>query len=311
MGPRKRENAVSTLCRLVRLSRNGLYGYHAGQAARDDRRERRSARDDVLLTKIMRVFKASKHRYGSKRIHRDLCADGERVPERRVAKIMRENRISAGQRKPRKPFTTNSNHKLTPSPNLLQRAFHCTTPNTVWLAGISYVDTGEGWLYLAAVKDMATREIVGWSMADHLGAELCCDALRMALNRRGPVPGLILHSDRGVQYASGDYRKIIHRAKLVQSMSRKGQCLGFKLVRANGSNDPGDRLKAQNAPMESFFASLKKELVHRHRFGPREQPRAAIFEYIEVFYNRQRRHSAVGYQTPVQAFTEMSWKMAA
>nr|WP_185962348.1 DDE-type integrase/transposase/recombinase [Palleronia caenipelagi] len=121
-------------------------------------------------------------------------------------------------------------------------------------------------------------------MAGHLGAELCCDALRMALDQRGPVPGLILHSDRGMQYASGDDRKIIHRAKLVQSMSRKGQCLKFKLVRANGSNDPGDRLKAPNAPMESFFSSLKKELVHRHRFGPREEARAAIFEYIEVFY---------------------------
>nr|WP_185962364.1 IS3 family transposase [Palleronia caenipelagi] len=134
------------------MSRSWLYGYHAGQAARDDRRERRSARDDVLLAKIMRVFKASKHRYGSRRIHRDLCAEGEHVPERRVARIMRENRISAGQHK---PFTTNSNHKLTPSPNLLLQAFHCTTPNTVWLANITCVDTGEGWLYLAAVKEGA------------------------------------------------------------------------------------------------------------------------------------------------------------
>ncbi|TRD13248.1 IS3 family transposase, partial [Palleronia caenipelagi] len=250
---------------------------------RDDRRERRSARDKALLERISHFFKASKHRYGSKRIHRDLRADGERVSERRVARIMRENRISARLRKPRKPVTTNSNHKLKPSPNLLQQAFHCITPNTVWLADITYVDTDEGWLYLAAVKDMATREIVGWSMADHLGAQLCCDALRMALHRRVPVPGLIAHSDRGVQYASGDYRKIIRHAKLEQSMSRRGQCL-------------------DNAPMESFFSSLKKELVHRHRFRTREQARAAIFEYIEVFYNRQRRHSAIGYQTPAQAF---------
>ncbi|WP_221931620.1 IS3 family transposase [Palleronia caenipelagi] len=129
----------------------------------------------------------------------------------------------------------------------------------------------------------ASREIVGWAMA------VTC-TLNYAVTRsewpwnRGPLPGLILHSDRGVQYASGDYRKIIHRAKLIQSMSRKGECLGFKLVRASGSNDPGDRLKAQNAPMESFFSSLKKELVHRHRFGPREQAKAAIFGYIEVFY---------------------------
>ncbi|WP_185962284.1 IS3 family transposase [Palleronia caenipelagi] len=146
-------------------------------------------------------------------------------------------------------------------------------------------------------------------MAEHLKAELCCDALWMALDRRGPLPGLILHSDCGMQYASGDYRKIIHRAKLIQSMSRKGQCLGFKLVRASGSNDPGDRLKAQNAPMESFFASLKRELIHRQRFATRAQARAAIFEYIEIFYNRQRRHSAIGYQIPAEAFTEMSWKI--
>ncbi|TRD15193.1 DDE-type integrase/transposase/recombinase [Palleronia caenipelagi] len=195
VGPRKRENAVSTLCRLVRLSRSWLYGYHAGQAASDDRRERRSAWDDVLLAKIMRVFKASKHRHGSRRIHRDLCADGECVPERRVAIIMRENEITACLRKPRKPMTTNNNHKLTPSPNLLGRSFHCTIPNTVWLANITYVSTDEGWLYLAAVKDTATPEIAGWAMANHQRAELCCDALRMALDRRGPVPGLILHSD--------------------------------------------------------------------------------------------------------------------
>ncbi len=288
----KAQYAISTLCRLVRLSRSWFYGRHAGQDARDERQNRRAAQDKALLERISHFFKASKERYGSKRIHRDLCADGERVSERRVARTMRENKISARLRKPRKPVTTNSNHKLTPSPNLLQRAFHCTTPNTVWLADITYVETDEGWLYLAAVKDMATREIVGWAMADHLRAELCCDALRMALDRRVPVPGLILHSDRGVQYASGDYRKIIHRAKLTQSMSRKGECL-------------------DNAPMESFFSSLKKELVHRQRFATRAHARAAIFEYIEVFYNRQRRHSAIGYQTPAEAFTEMSWKMAA
>ncbi|TRD13341.1 IS3 family transposase, partial [Palleronia caenipelagi] len=283
---------VSTLCRLVRLSRSWFYGHDASLAARQGREARRAAQDVALLERIRHFFKASKYRYGSKRIHRDLGADGERVSERRVAKIMRGNRISAGQRKPRKPVTTNSNHKLTPSPNLLQRAFHCTIPNTVWLADITYVDTGEGWLYLAAVKDMATREIVGWAMAEHLKAELCCDALRMALDRRGPVPSLILHSDRGVQYASGDYRKVIHRAKLIQSMSRKGECL-------------------DNAPMESFFSSLKKELVHRQRFATKAHAKAAIFEYIEVFYNRQRRHSAIGYQTPAQAFKEMSWKIAA
>lgn len=157
---------------------------------------------------------------------------------------------------------------------------------------ITYVDTDEGWLYVAALKDMATREIVGWAMDDHLRSELCCDALNMALGRRGPVPGLIHHSDRGVQYAGGEYRKLLGAARITQSMSRTGECL-------------------DNAPMESFFASLKKELVHRERFKTRVQAKAAIFEYIEVFYNRQRRHSAIGYQTPAQAYETMTWKSAA
>ncbi|TRD15442.1 IS3 family transposase [Palleronia caenipelagi] len=155
VAPRKRENAVSTLCRLVRLSRSWFYGHGAGEAARERREARRAARDEALLERIRHFFKASKGRYGSKRIHRDLCADGKSVSERRVARIMQENRISARPRKRRKPVTTNSNHQLTLSPNLLQRAFHCTTPNTVWLADITYVGTGEGWLYLAAVKECA------------------------------------------------------------------------------------------------------------------------------------------------------------
>ena len=219
-------------------------------------------------------------------------ADGEVVSERRVARIVKEDKVSPRLNKRRKPVTTDSNHKMSPSPNLLEQEFQCLTPNTVCLADITYIDTDEGWLYLAGVKDMATREILGWSMEDHMRAELCCDALRMALGRRGPVPGLIHHSDRGSQYAGGQYRKLLKKAKLTQSMSRKGQCL-------------------DNAPMESFFASLKKELVHQKQFKTRSEAKAAIFEYIELFYNRQRRHSAIGYQTQQQAFNNMTWKMAA
>jgi putative transposase len=283
---------VSTLCRLLEISRGWFYGFQASQPARDQRQADREARDLEVLPKIRTFFKASKKCYGSKRIHQDLLADGEFVSERRVARIMRENKISPLLRKRKKPITTDSNHKLKPSPNLLEQMFHCQTANTVWLADITYIDTDEGWLYLAGVKDMATREIVGWAMEDHMRAELCCAALEMALGCRGPVPGLIHHSDRGSQYAGGDYRKLIKKAKLTQSMSRKGECL-------------------DNAPMESFFASLKKELVHRQKFRTRAQAKAAIFEYIEVFYNRQRRHSGVGYQTPQQAFNNMTWKMAA
>ena len=272
---RKAQYAVSTLCRLLDMSRGWFYGFTASQAARDQRQTDRDVRDADLLPKIKSFFIASKKCYGSKRIHQDFLADGDIVSERCVARIMKENKVSPRLNKRRKPVTTDSNHKMSPSPNLLEQEFHCLIPNTVWLADITYIDTDEGWLYLAGVKDMATREIVGWAMEDHMRAELCCDALRMALGRRGPVLGLIHHSDRGSQYAGAKYRKLIKKAGLTQSMSRKGECL-------------------DNAPMESFFASLKKELVHRQRFKTRAQAKAAIFEYIEVFYNRQRRHSGIG-----------------
>jgi transposase InsO family protein len=289
---RKAQYSVSTLCRLLEISRGWFYGFSASQTVRDQRQTDRDARDQELLPKIKTFFKASKKCYGSKRIHQDLLADGEIVSERRVARIMKENQVSPLLRSRRKPVTTDSNHKLKPSPNLLEQKFHCQTPNTVWLADITYIDTDEGWLYLAGIKDMATREIVGWAIEDHMRAELCCEALKMALGRRGPVPGLIHHSDRGSQYAGGKYRELIGKADLTQSMSRKGECL-------------------DNAPMESFFASFKKELVHRQRFRTRAQAKAATFEYIEVFYNRQRRHSGIGYQTPLQAFKDMTWEMAA
>jgi putative transposase len=173
------------------------------------------------------------------------------------------------------------------APDLLDRHFDADRPDTVWLADISYLPTDEGWLYLAAIEDLATREIVGWSMADHLRGELACDALVMAIQRRQPPRGLIQHSDRGVQYASKPYRAILARHGITQSMSRKGDCL-------------------DNAPMESFFGSLKNELVHRTTFPTREAARRAIFEYVEAFYNRRRRHSGLGFLTPAQAHEQMA-----
>jgi putative transposase len=180
------------------------------------------------------------------------------------------------------PRTTDSRPDLAVAPNLLDRNFVADRPDTVWLADISYLPTDEGWLYLAAVEDLATREIVGWSMADHLRAELCVDALVMALQRRRLEPGLVHHSDRGVQYAAEPYRQVLGRHGMKQSMSRRGNCL-------------------DNAPMESFFASLKKEHVHHVRFRTRAEAKAAVFEYVEIFYNRQRLHSALGYRTPAEA----------
>lgn len=165
-------------------------------------------------------------------------------------------------------------------------------PDAVWLADISYIPTDEGWLYLAAVKDMATREIVGWSMDVSLRSRLCENALKMAIRNRRPPRGLIHHADRGVQHAAGDYRKLLDAHGITASMSGKGNCL-------------------DNAPMESLFGSLKTELVHRTRFPTREAARAALFECIEIFYNRQRRHSGVGYRTPAQARRDMDLARAA
>jgi putative transposase len=199
---------------------------------------------------------------------------------------MREGGLVVTRRR-RAPRTTDSRHGHAVAPNLLERRFTADRPDAVWLADISYVPTGEGWLYLAAVKDMATREIVGWSMADSLTADLACDALLMALRRRQPPRGLIHHSDRGVQYASEPYQAILVRHGLRCSMSRRGNCL-------------------DNAPMESFFGSLKAELVHRTAFPTREAARRAIFEYVEAFYNRRRRHSAIGFLTPAQAYAQMA-----
>ena len=199
---------------------------------------------------------------------------------------MREAGLSVARRR-RVPRTTDSRHDLPIAPNLLGRDFAAERPDTVRLADISYIPIGEGWLYLAAIKDMASREIVGWGMAGHLGADLACEALLMAIRRRQPPPGLIQHSDRGVQYASSPYRATLARHGIIQSMSRKGDCL-------------------DNAPMESFFGTLKTELVHRTSFPTREAARRAIFEYVEAFYNRRRRHSGLGFLTPAQAYEQMA-----
>lgn len=190
------------------------------------------------------------------------------------------------------PKTTDSRHSFGIEPNLLSRNFKIMAPDTVWLADISYIPTDEGWLYLAAVKDLGTMEIVGWAMSERLKSTLCEDALKMAIRNRRPQPELIVHTDRGVQYACDSYRKLLKLHRITASMSRKGNCL-------------------DNAPMESFFSSLKTEMVHRTRFQTRQAAKAALFEYIEIFYNRKRRHSSIGYRTPAQARVDMTAKLAA
>ena len=270
------------LCRLVGVAASGFYAWLRRGPAR-----RREGDRPGSSERIAAIFAASRRTYGSPRVHAELRAEGVRVGRKRVARLMREGGL--GRRAPGAASRARPTAGTTipVAPNLLGRNFAADRPDTVWLADISYIPTGEGWLYLAAIKDMATREIVGWSMADHLRAELACDALLMAIRRRQPPRGLIHHSDRGVQYASSPTRRSWPGTGSAQSMSREGDCF-------------------DNAPMESFFGSLKNELVHRTAFPTREAARRAIFEYVEAFYNRRRRHSGLGFLTPAQAYEQMA-----
>jgi putative transposase len=271
---------VRLLRRVVGAAASGFYAWLRRGPAR------REGADRGLGARVEAVFAASRGTYGSPRVHAELRAQGVRVGRNRVARLMREGGLSATVRR-RAPRTTDSRHGHPVAPNLLGRRFAADRPDAVWLADISYLPTGEGWLYLAAIKDMATREIVGWSMADSLKADLACDALLMAIRRRRPPRGLLHHSDRGVQYASEPYQAILARHGFRCSMSRRGNCL-------------------DNAPMESFFGSLKTELVHRTAFPTRKAARRAVFEYVEAFYNRRRRHSALGFLTPARAYEQMA-----
>jgi putative transposase len=275
-------HAVATLCRIIGASVSGFYAWLRAIPAVQDRAKAEAG----VRGHIGRIFAAGRRVYGSPRVHAELRREGRRHARRRVARLRRETGLSARRGRRRPPRTTDTRHDLPVAPNLLGRRFAAERPDAVWLADISYLPTDEGWLYLAAIEDLATREVVGWSMADHLRAGLCVDALVMALQRRRPEAGLIHHSDRGVQYAADPYRKVLARHGIKQSMSRRGNC-------------------RDNAPMESFFASLKKEHVHRACFRTREEAKAAVFAYVEIFYNRRRLHSALGYQTPAEARASM------
>lgn len=251
-------------------------GYYAWAGRPDSPAERR--RQD-LVGVIEAVHAEVKGRYGSPRMAAELNARGHACSENTVAKLMRDRGIRA---KTRKRFVrmTDSRHRLPVAENLLARDFQPHGPNESWCADISYVPTRDGWLYLAVVEDLFSRLIVGWSMADAMESRLVVDALEMALARRRPGVGLLAHSDRGSQYASDHYRRVLAAAGIVCSMSEVGQCW-------------------DNAPVESFFGHLKQELG-AELFASREQARAEIFEYLEVFYNRVRRHSSLGYLSPAE-----------
>ena len=280
----KEEFRVRRMCRVLRASPSG---YHEWLAREQSKREAENAR---LLARIKEIFEASDKTYGSRRVHRQLRIDGETCSRRRVARLMRQNGLRPKTRSKFKA-TTDSKHDLPVADNLLDRRFDCDGPNQVWVSDITYIWTLEGWLYLAVVIDLFNRAVVGWSMSKRIDRALALDALKMALGRRNPSAGLIHHSDRGSQYASYDYQNALLSHGMLCSMSRKGDCW-------------------DNAVAESFFGSLKTERVHQRRYRTRDEARRDIFEYIEVFYNRVRLHSSLGYLSPVQFETTALAKAA-
>lgn len=260
------------MCEVFGVSPSAYYEWEREQVSA------RQRADAELLAQIRAIFAEFRGLYGATRIHDELCKKGVRVSRKRVARLMREHGIRAKTVRKYKP-TTDSNHSLPVAPNLLNQCFCVTEPNTVWVSDITYIWTRQGWLYLAVIVDLYSRKVVGWSLSERMTADLVCNALDAAVLARRPPPGLIFHSDRGSQYASKAFRRRLWRYRMRQSMSRKGNCW-------------------DNAVAESFFATLKKELVRSRTFNTRIEARAEIFEYIEVFYNRRRGHSLLGYASP-------------
>lgn len=264
---------VEKMCRALRVSRSGYYDWQKRGPSRRDRS------NQVLLDQIMRVYRDSHHTYGSPRITAELRADGEGCNKKRVARLMRINGIAA-KTKRRFRVTTNSKHNQPVAANLVNQQFIAGAANQLWSSDITYIWTKEGWLYLSVVLDVYSRRIVGWSMNRRLTKELVIEAVNQALRYRNPDENMIFHSDQGSQYASDRFRKLLANNNIKASMSGKGNCY-------------------DNAITETFFHTLKTELVYFENYQTREEARLSIFEYIEVFYNRKRRHSAIGYQNPV------------
>lgn len=263
---------VAFMCRHLEVSRGGFYAWLK-------RPESRRAEKNRLLAVLVRsAHQESRRTYGSPRVHAELVENGHPVGRHLVAKIMREEGIRA-RRKRRFVRTTDSAHNLPIAPNVLKRKFSASAPNRIWVTDITYIWTRDGWLYLAAVLDLFSRRVVGWAMSDAIDRHLVLSALDMALQNRCPPAGLVHHSDRGSQYASADYRRALKARGIKASMSRKGDCW-------------------DNAVAESFFSTLKTELVHLVEFISRAVAKTAVFDYIEVFYNQKRRHSSIGYVSP-------------
>ncbi len=269
---------VMKICRILGVSRSGYYTYlRRGLSPRRQENER-------LVSRIREIWRARRRVYGSPRITAELRSEGHRCGKNRIARLMRENGIRSLMRR-RFRVTTRSNHRLPVAADLVGRDFTAESINKLWLSDITYIWTWEGWLYMAAVMDVHSREIVGWALQDGLKKDVVIDALKTGLQKRTPRAGLIFHSDRGSQYASSEVRSLFRMWNARQSMSGRGSCF-------------------DNAVMESFFSSLKRELVYQETFHTKAQARRSVFEYIEIFYNRQRRHSSLNQRTPLEYYRE-------
>jgi len=271
-----RQHAVTTMCRVLRVSKAGYYAW--GKRAPSAR----TTADEQLAERIRTVHRTSRRTYGSPRVHAELQAQGRRHGRKRIERLMRTRGIRAKARR-RFRVTTDSKHAHPIAPNTLARQFaveQVAAPDRVWVGDITYLLTREGWLYLAIVLDLGSRRVIGWAMRHTLEGVLTEDALTMALTGRRPGPGVLHHTDRGSQYAAGDYRALLSAHGMACSMSRVGDCW-------------------DNAVAESFFATLKRELADEADWATRDDARTAVFEYIEVWYNRQRRHSSLDYLSPV------------
>lgn len=266
---------VTVLCNVLEVSTSGYYAWCNRKPCQ------RELYDGQLLEVIKELFNTHRQTYGSPRIRDALKDLGHRVGENRVARIMRENKLSAYHKRAWRCVTTQTDPNNPVTENVLDRDFTATDVNEKWVTDVTFVDTDEGWLYLAPMIDLYNREVVGWAMSDSNDTALTLSALDMALCAQKPSEKLVHHSDRGSNYTAGDYREELSDRGIKISMSRKGNCW-------------------DNAVAESFFATIKKELIHRYRFKTRREAAAAIFEYIEVFYNRIRKHSLLGYTSPVQ-----------
>jgi transposase InsO family protein len=260
------------MCRALQVSRSGYYEWRSRPPSG------RAQANNALAADVRRVYAENKGRAGAPRITKQLRQEGHPVGKNRVARLMRSEQLRAKAARKYKA-TTNSNHSLPVAPNLLEQDFSADAPNRKWVSDITYVATDEGWLYLAVVLDLYSRLVVGWAMSERMTAPLVCDALQMALWRRKKPSGVIVHSDRGSQYCSGDYQRLLRENGLVCSMSKRGDCY-------------------DNAAMESWNHSFKVEAIHGERFASRAIAKAHVFDYIEAYYNRRRLHSRIGYLSP-------------